>query len=325
MAALANASKRLNLRPLRQRFWLLLVARLVMPVVLGFLLRATADTFRIATYNVQNYLDQPAHNRHAKSPEARAKVRESILALKPDILALEEMGSTNALLELRDSLKRDGLDLPQWEFVCGFDTNIHVAILSRFPFLALRPHTNDSFLLDGRKFRVSRGFAEADVQIATNCIITLLVAHLKSKVRTPLADEAELRFEEAKVLRQKVDSLFAKDPNVKLVVVGDLNDNVASQSTRAILGHGRARLVDTRPAERNGDNIQAGGHAREPNSIAWTHFYAVEDTYSRLDYVLLSPQMARFWVTNETYVLALPNWGIGSDHRPIVATLRRCE
>ena len=30
--------------------------------------------------------------------------------------------------------------------------------------------------------------------------------------------------------------------------------------------------------------------------------------------------MAREWVTNETYVLTLPNWGVGSDHRPIVAT-----
>ena len=29
--------------------------------------------------------------------------------------------------------------------------------------------------------------------------------------------------------------------------------------------------------------------------------------------------MAREWVTNETCVLALPNWGVASDHRPIVA------
>jgi len=46
----------------------------------------------------------------------------------------------------------------------------------------------------------------------------------------------------------------------------------------------------------------------------------VEDTYSRLDYILLSHGMAKEWVTNETYVLTIPNWGIGSDHRPIVAT-----
>jgi endonuclease/exonuclease/phosphatase family metal-dependent hydrolase len=30
--------------------------------------------------------------------------------------------------------------------------------------------------------------------------------------------------------------------------------------------------------------------------------------------------MAREWVTNETWVLALPNWGVASDHRPLVAT-----
>jgi endonuclease/exonuclease/phosphatase family metal-dependent hydrolase len=27
-------------------------------------------------------------------------------------------------------------------------------------------------------------------------------------------------------------------------------------------------------------------------------------------------------VTNETYVLAAPNWGVASDHRPLVATFR---
>jgi len=45
-----------------------------------------------------------------------------------------------------------------------------------------------------------------------------------------------------------------------------------------------------------------------------------EDTYSRIDYILLSPAMARGWVKDETYALTIPNWGIGSDHRPLVAT-----
>jgi endonuclease/exonuclease/phosphatase family metal-dependent hydrolase len=286
---------------------------------------SSAGTFRVATYNVQNYLDQPAHNRRIKTAEARAKVRESIVALKPDILALEEIGSTNALLELRNSLQREGVNLLHWEFVSGHDTNIHLAILSKFPFTALRPHTNESFLLDGKRFWVSRGFAEADVQITTNCVITLLASHLKSKVRTPLADEAELRLEEARLLRVKIDALFARDPRVKLVVLGDLNDNIVAESTRQVIGKGQTKLVDTRPAERNGDAVQAGSHGRAPGNIAWTHFYGLEETYSRLDYILLSPTMAKYWVTNETYVLALPNWAVGSDHRPIVATFQTCE
>ena len=153
-----------------------------------------AETFRVATYNVENYLDQPTESRpHVKSAEAKAKVRESIRALNPDVLALEEMGSTNALLELRASLKADGLDFPYWEHVQGFDTNIHVAVLSKLPIVARHPHTNDFFLLDGRRFRVSRGFAEVDIQAATNFTFTLIAAHLKSRRPVPEADEAELR------------------------------------------------------------------------------------------------------------------------------------
>jgi endonuclease/exonuclease/phosphatase family metal-dependent hydrolase len=44
-----------------------------------------------------------------------------------------------------------------------------------------------------------------------------------------------------------------------------------------------------------------------------------EDTYSRLDYILISKGMAKEWVKEESYVLAIPNWGVASDHRPIVA------
>ena len=33
----------------------------------------------------------------------------------------------------------------------------------------------------------------------------------------------------------------------------------------------------------------------------------------------MSPAMARDWVKDETYIPTIPNWGVGSDHRPIVA------
>ena len=56
-------------------------------------------------------------------------------------------------------------------------------------------------------------------------------------------------------------------------------------------------------------------------NVTWTYYYGTEDSYSRIDYILISPGMAREWIKKgtETYVLALPNWGVGSDHRPIVA------
>lgn len=280
-----------------------------------------ADTFRVATYNVENYLDQPTESRHfVKSDEAKVKIRESIRALNPDVLALEEMGSTHALLELRASLKSEGLDFPYWEHVTGADTNIHVAVLSKFPFAARHPHTNDNFLLDGRRFSVSRGFVEVDVQARTNFTFTLMVAHLKSRRPVPEADEAELRLQEAKVLRGIVDAKLTANPEAKIIVAGDFNDVKSSASTKEIIGRGKYKLTDTRPAERNGDNLPNPVARFEPRNVTWTHYYGVEDSYSRIDYILLSPAMARDWVKDETYALTLPNWGIGSDHRPIVAT-----
>ena len=289
-------------------------------VQLAAIRAGSGETFRIATYNVLNYLDAASGTRRVKSDEAKAKVRESILAIKPDVLALEEIGTVSALQELRGSLKNAGLNLSYWEHVNGSDTNIHIAVLSKFPFTSVRPQTNDDFLLNGKRMFVRRGFAVVDIRVNTNYSFTLIAAHLKSKLPSPSADEADLRYEEAKILREKIDAAFAANPNVNLIVLGDLNDYKDSNPVRTIIGRGRHKLVDTRPAERNGDNPATPPRPLDAPTITWTHYYSVEDVYSRLDYILLSPGMAREWVTNESYVLSLPNWGKGSDHRPVVAT-----
>ena len=279
-----------------------------------------AETFTVATYNVENYLETDMGTRSAKPPSARAKIRENIRALRPDVLALQEMGSTNALLELRSALKVEGLDFPHWDHVTGFDTNIHVAVLSRFPLIARRPHSQESFLLNGRRFRVSRGFAEVDVQAAPHYAFTLITAHLKSRRQSAVADEADLREQEALILREIIDARLKANPNANLVVLGDFNDVKDSRSTRIVIGRGRNALVDTRPAERNGDNQPSSVPNYAPRNITWTHFYGKEDIYSRIDYILLSRGMVREWNTNGTYVLAAANWGVGSDHRPIIAS-----
>jgi hypothetical protein len=95
-----------------------------------------------------------------------------------------------------------------------------------------------------------------------------------------------------------------------------LNDVRDSKSTRALIGKGRFALIDTRPGERACHGESSAG----PRNVTWTYFYQQEDTYQRVDYVLLSPGMAREWDAQESFVAAEPNWGVASDHRPVVAS-----
>ena len=281
-----------------------------------------AELFRVATYNVENYILRSNETRSIKSPESRAKIREHLLAIKADVIALQELGGADALQEIQNGLKSGGVDYPHSEIVYGWDTNIQVAVLSRFPIVARRPHTNESYLLQGRRFHVGRGFLEVDIRVNPQYTFTLMTTHLKSRRQIAEGDEAEMREQEAILLREKIDARLNANRDVNLVVLGDMNDVRDSRSTRALLGRGRAALIDTRPAERNGDNLPNPIPRYDPRNITWTHFYGKEDTYSRIDYILVSSAMAREWVKDESYIFTTANWGLASDHRPVVAAFR---
>lgn len=282
---------------------------------------AAAERFSVGTYNVENYLDAPSGTRQAKPDAAKARVREMVRALDADVLGLQEMGTTNALLELRARLRAEGLDYPHWEHVRGHDTNIHLAVLSKFPIVARRSHTNLSYLLGGRRLWVSRGFAEVEIAVAPGYRFTLLVAHLKSKRPVPEADQAEMREEEARLLRGIIEARLKADPKLNLVVLGDLNDTKDSRALRTIIGpRGNGALVDTRPAEVNGDTRAPPRAGYAPANITWTYFYGLKDVYERIDYILVNQGMAREWEPEKTLVVAAPRWGEASDHRPLKAT-----
>ena len=279
-------------------------------------------TFRVATFNVENYLDGTAARCCVKSAESKAQVRECIRALRPDVLALQEMGSVAALLELRAALQAEGLDFPHWEHVTGSDADVHVAILSRFPFSARRPHTDDSFELGGQRFRVRRGFAEVDVQVNPGCQFTLLAAHLKSKNAVPEGDAAALRLEEAKLLRSKIDARLATNAEAKLIVLGDFNDTENSATLRTIRGNGARELFDPRPTDAGsgaGAELKSGETAQ---GAAWTNYWPESDRYERIDYLLVSQALRADWLATESYVLAMPDWRTASDHRPVVASFK---
>ena len=110
--------------------------------------------------------------------------------------------------------------------------------------------------MNGRRLHVSRGFLEADIKTSSGYSFTVFVAHLKSRRQVAEADESEMREQEAIILRAKIDARMKANPRGNIVVIGDLNDTKATKSTRAIIGRGNGVLIDTRPAERNGDSVK---------------------------------------------------------------------
>ena len=283
-----------------------------------FLLPArAAEHFRVASYNLENYLLEPVGTRPAKTSEARAAIRATVRELHADILAVQEIGSAAALEELRGALRQEVIDYRYHELAWGHDTNIAVAILSRHPITARRSLTNASFLLLGRRHFLNRAFVEVDVRVRPDYSVTVIAAHLKSRRTAVEADESELREQEAILLRERVEGRLAANPKLNLVVLGDLNDTRDTRPIRTLLGRaGPLSLIDTRPSE-----CATGGGAPsgEGRPIAWTHYYAKEDTYSRIDYLLISRGLYHEWVREGSCIPRLPGWGIASDHRPVVA------
>jgi endonuclease/exonuclease/phosphatase family metal-dependent hydrolase len=272
----------------------------------------------VVSYNVENFHIRPYGSRPVKSVESRSRVAEFLIAIHPDVVAFQEMGEEAALDSLQSALKEGGLNLPHREHLGGWDTNIFVAVLSRFPIVSRQPHTNDSFVLDGRRFHSSRSTIEVGLEVAPGQRWTLLTTHLKSKRPVPNADEAELREQEARLLRGHVDDLLRENPLMPLIVCGDFNDTPDSKPIRQVIGTGRHALTDTRPAEPGSSELEDGEDSKHSRRVTWTHFYGQEDTYSRIDYILISRALKRSWSPQKSHVFAHPAWGEASDHRPVV-------
>ena len=281
---------------------------------------SAANTFTVASYNVENYFLSPFGTRKAKPAVSRAKVREAILKIQPDVLALQEIGRRAALNELLAGLKSEGLSYPHIEWVQGPDLAIHLVVLSRFPFAARKSHLNVQYALDRQRFRVSRGFGEVTIRVNDTYKFTLLNAHLKSKRPVPKASQAEMRLSEARELRRIIEERLKADTNANLMVVGDLNDTQDQPAIRTLLGSKAPKLVDLRPCERNGDRAPHQQSAKFiPRRVAWTSFYWKEGSYSRFDYLIASTGMNRELRREGTFVQAMADWGLASDHRLVVS------
>lgn len=243
-------------------------------------------SFRVMSWNVENLFPPGSF----VSPTSRVAVSEEFFQAKlsflanfiaqqqPDVIALQEIGSPDALTALQERL---GELYPQQAISTAPDSRrIRVAFLARlaltdvvdvvdFPAgpLAAVPDFNG-----GVHTRMGRGALQVVVTVA-GVRIRLINVHLKSKLLTfprpgggtafaPQNEDERAagagiavmrRAAEAATVRSFVNARLVAEPGTQTIVLGDLNDTPQAATTQLLLGGAPDR--DVQKAD-SGDRVR---------------------------------------------------------------------
>ena len=281
-----------------------------------FAISLNAKDVVVASYNLENYLKMERRVDGKTVPDA-PKPEEEISAvidvlkqIQPDILGLVEMGDAAMLEDFQRRLKAAGMDYPHREWVKGADPERHLALLSKYPITARDSVDDVPFELNGTRQRISRGILDVTVQLSDSYKLRLVGAHLKSRRQVPEYDERAMRAKEAALFRKHLDAILTSDPAANLLLFGDLNDTKNEQPIKELIGTTGSplRMRDLFLTDRQG--------------LRWTHFWSAADTYSRIDYLLVSNGLWPEIIMSRSGVSNARNWYKASDHRAIHTTVR---
>ena len=244
----------------------------------------------------------------APKPESeRAQAVEMLAVIHPDILGVCEIGTADDLEELQHRLQEAGVELPYTELAHGGDETRRLALLSRLPIKTRNSQTALTYQIGTQTLPFQRGILHVTIAITSTFDLHLLGVHLKSMRPVSEADQAEMRRNEARLLRLHVDSIFAREPGAAILAYGDFNMHRNEPSVAEIMG-----------SPRSGESSLNDILLRDSNGEVWTHFWDMADTYSRLDYCFTSRLLRPHIDSRNSFIYADRDFYKASDHRPLV-------
>jgi endonuclease/exonuclease/phosphatase family metal-dependent hydrolase len=294
---------------------LLLTLLLAWVTVASAVAAPAGGSLTIATYNLENYtlanrLVEDVYRKDYPKPETeKAALRRVIHQLGADVLALQEVGGDAFLSELRRDLLSEGLNYPYSAVVTAADPDRKIAIFSKRAFTQVTSHADLGFKYFAKTELVKRGLLE--VRVATQGgELTLFVAHLKSRFTSRADDPSSAlqRAGEAVAIRDQVLKVFPSPATAAFMILGDFNDNRTSRPLKALLTRGQTTITEWLPA------ADSRGHV-------WSHFYRREDSYSRVDHILVSPGLSPRVRGGAGRIHDTAEVGLASDHRPLVVVI----
>jgi len=274
---------------------------------------SSAQAVRIATYNVENYLlldrivDGGYRKNYPKPEASKAALRAEIREVNADVLALQEMGGETFLRELQLDLKREGLNYPH-AVVLDVENGRKLAILSKMPWV--RTIKKEQLLFDylGEKVAVKRGLLGVVFEDEKG-EWSVFNVHLKAKFTDVAEDPSSAirRLGEARAIRDEILKMFPPEARARYIVVGDFNDDPKSKPVQGFLKRGKTVLGHLLPTE-------------DSRGERWTQFYHGKDIYSRVDYIIVSPEAEKGIKREALRILdrknvASPRWMQPTDHR----------
>ncbi len=282
----------------------------------GLTVRLAAETLTVATYNIENYgpanrMTEAGYRTDYPKPEPEKKaLRLVIRGLNADVLVVQEMGPQPYLDELRRDLKAEGLDYPHAVLALASDADRHIALLSRRPLKGVTTHQALSFSYLGAKETVKRGLLEATIATEAGDV-TIFAVHLKSRFTDRPDDplSAIRRGGEATAVRDCVLRKFPAPAMARFIILGDCNDGKTSKALGYLQKRGRTDIATLLPAA-------------DSRGEWWTHAYRREESYSRVDHILVSPLLITAVAGGAARIYDGEGVRAASDHRPVVVTLK---
>ncbi len=276
---------------------------------------AWAEPLTVATYNVENYtladrMVEGVYRKDYPKPEVQKTALRTVMRqVNADVVALQEIGGEPFLNELQRDLKREGVEYPHRVVLQADDPDRMIAVLSKRPFAAVTKHDDLTFKYLDQVSKVKRGLLEVRVADAHG-EVTVFVVHLKSRyTERPDDPNASLqRAGEAVAVRDRVLKVFPDPAVARFLVVGDFNDGRTDRPVRAILERGKTTIAEWLPA------ADSRGHL-------WSHFFRRDDSYSRVDHILVSPGLMPQVKGAAGKIHDTPEVGLVSDHRPVVVEI----
>jgi len=257
---------------------------------------------KIATYNVENLFDLrysgheyeqyvPNTSWRWNSDTYRIKLKniaKVIVDMDPDIIALQEIESLQALKDLKAQPQRDGLYLPHYAIASAKETTVKVALLSKYPLRTQELRVTASY-----KYR---NILEAKVQLGDEKLY-LFVNHWKAK-----SGPESKRIISAKVLKKRLNALG----DVNYILLGDFNSDYRENETfvkkrkhndtKGITGINHVlKTVDNNKAvtlqdSENCQNCSFNLWYELPKESRWSHKYRGRG--EGLDSMIISPKLS---------------------------------